>query len=114
MSTGPRGGGTDFGKADYLALLAARDARIRRLQAEGFAFVTNAFRPGMAPAGVRARDAERIAADLRLQGFEVELSDGYDEVGTARPALCGIWGRRPTKPSGTRPPASRRSRPWTS
>lgn len=112
MSAGARGGGTDFGKADYLALLAARDARIRRLGAEGFAFVTNAFRPGMAPAGVR--DAERIAADLRRQGFEVELSDGYDEAGTARPALCGIWRRRPTESSGTRSPASRRSRPSTS
>ncbi len=43
----------------YMQLLRAADPRIAALLDQGFAFVTNAFRPGRVPPGVPARDDSR-------------------------------------------------------
>lgn len=37
------------GKEAYLALIAARDEKVRALLDQGFEFVTNAFKAGAAP-----------------------------------------------------------------
>jgi len=42
-------------KAAYLALIAAHDPEIRALLDQGFAFVTNAFKAGAVPSGMKAR-----------------------------------------------------------
>lgn len=48
-------------KEAYLILIAARDPEIRTLLDHGFEFVTNAFKVGAAPSGMKARtDREHV------------------------------------------------------
>ncbi len=82
-------------RESYMQLLRNSDARIARLLDEGFAFETNAFRPGQAPSGVSIRDCDQMAARLRGEGWEVEVAAAYDEAGQALPQMASLWRRRP-------------------
>ncbi len=81
-------------KAEYLALLAQRDAKIRRLLDEGYEFVTNAFKPGFVPPGVKAREDREIARSHTKDGYQVELSTAYDERGSPRLTMSAIWRKK--------------------
>jgi hypothetical protein len=78
----------------YMQLLRKKDARIARLLDEGFAFVTNAFRPGQAPPGISIRDCEQMADKLRGEGWDVEVTAAYDEAGQPLSAMASLWRRR--------------------
>ncbi len=78
----------------YMQLLRKSDARIARLMDEGFAFVTNAFRPGHVPPGISIRDCDQMAETLRCEGWEVELTAAYDEAGQRLSAMASLWRRR--------------------
>jgi hypothetical protein len=82
------------GKEAYLALIAARDEKVRALLDQGFEFVTNAFKVGAAPPGVRAKTDREQAQRLRQEGYRVELSTAYDEQGEPRPMLSAIWRKK--------------------
>lgn len=86
--------GGDYGREAHLKLMAARDGGIRRLVDEGFEFVTNAFRRGAAPKGVRAKDADTLATRLRQDGYQVEVATAYNETGDALPSMASIWRKR--------------------
>ena len=79
----------------YLALLRTTDPHMATLLDRGFAFVTNAFRPGQAPPGVPVRNCDQVAARLRREGWEVEVAAAYDERGQALPQMASVWRRRP-------------------
>jgi hypothetical protein len=83
------------GKDAYLALIAARDPEIRALLDQGFEFVTNAFKAGAAPPGVKARTDQEHVRRLRQEGYQVEVSTAYDEEGHPRPSLSAIWRKKP-------------------
>jgi hypothetical protein len=80
----------------YMQLLRKSDPRIAGLLNQGFAFVTNAFRPGQAPPGVAVRDCDQMAARLRGEGWDVEVAAAYDEAGGTLPQMASLWQRRPT------------------
>jgi len=80
-------------KDTYLALIAARDLQIHALLEQGFAFVTNAFKVGMAPPGLKAKTDWEHVRSLQQEGYQVELSTAYDEHGHPQPTLSAI-GRR--------------------
>ena len=81
-------------KAEYLALIAKKDPQIRHLVEEGFEFVTNAFKPGFVPPGIKAREDREIARRLTQEGYQVELRTAYDEHGTPRPTMSAIWRKK--------------------
>ncbi len=81
-------------REDYMALLRATDAGIAVLLEQGYALVTNAFRPGQVPPGIPARDCDQVAARLRREGWEVEVAAAYDERGQALPQMASVWRRR--------------------
>jgi hypothetical protein len=81
----------DYGRREYVRLMADRDATIRGLVEKGYEFVTNAFRPGAAPKGVRAKEAEGLKARLRQEGYEVEVASAYNETGGILPSMVSIW-----------------------
>ena len=81
-------------KDAYLALIAARDPTIRALLDQGFEFVTNAFKAGAAPPGIKARTEQEHVRRLRQEGYQVELSTAYDEQGDPRPMLSAIWRKK--------------------
>ncbi len=78
----------------YMQLLRRSDVRIAALLDQGFAFVTNAFRPGQAPPGISIRDCEQMAKKLRGEGWEVEVTAAYDEAGQPLSAMGSLWRRR--------------------
>jgi hypothetical protein len=82
-------------KEAYLALIAARDPEIRALLDQGFAFVTNAFKAGEAPPGLKARTDREHLRRLRQEGYQVAVSTAYDEQGYPRPSLSAIWRKKP-------------------
>jgi hypothetical protein len=75
----------------YMQLLRKGDARIATLLDQGFAFVTNAFRPGQAPPGIPIQDCEQLASRLRSEGWEIEVAAAYDEAGRALPQMVSLW-----------------------
>jgi hypothetical protein len=77
-------------KEAYVALIAARDPQIRSLLEQGFEFVTNAFKTGAAPPGIKARTDQEYVRRLRQEGYQVEVSTAYDEQGDPRPMLSAI------------------------
>jgi hypothetical protein len=81
-------------KEAYIALIAARDPQIRALLAQGFEFVTNAFKTGDIPPGIKARTDREHMSRLRQEGYQVEVSTAYDEQGNARPTLSAIWRKK--------------------
>jgi hypothetical protein len=82
-------------KEAYLALIAERDPEIRALLDQGFEFVTNAFKAGTAPAGLKARTDRDHVRRLQQEGYQVEVSTAYDEHGQPRPTLSAIWRKKP-------------------
>lgn len=83
-----------LGKAEYLALIAKQDPKIRRLLEEGFEFVTNAFKAGSVPPGIKAREDREVARRLMRDGYQVELSTAYDEQGHPLPTMSAIWRKK--------------------
>jgi hypothetical protein len=81
-------------KEAYLALIAARDPEIRTLLDQGFAFVTNAFKTGAAPSGMKAKTDQAHVRRLQQEGYQVEVSTAYDEQGNPRPTLSAIWRKK--------------------
>ena len=81
-------------KDAYLALIATRDPQIRTLLEQGFAFVTNAFKVGTAPPGLKAKTDGDYVRSLEQEGYQVELSTAYNEHGHPRPTLSAIWRRK--------------------
>ena len=79
----------------YLALIAAHDPVVRTLLDQGFAFVTNAFKVGMAPPGITVRTDREHRRRLQQEGYQVEVSNAYDEQGHHRPSLSAIWRKKP-------------------
>jgi hypothetical protein len=82
-------------KEAYLTLIAARDPEIRTLLDQGFDFVTNAFKAGAAPAGMKARTDRDHVRRLQQEGYQVEVTAAYDEQGQLRPTLSAIWRKKP-------------------
>jgi len=81
-------------KEAYLALIAARDPEIRALLDQGFEFVTNAFKTGATPAGLKARTDRDHVRRLQQEGYQVEVSTAYDDQGHPRPTLSAIWRKK--------------------
>ena len=81
-------------KAEYLAMIAAKDPAIRHLLDEGFEFVTNAFKQGCVPTGVKARVDREIARRFAKEGYQVELGLAYDERGNVRSTMSSIWRKK--------------------
>jgi hypothetical protein len=81
-------------KEAYLTLIAAHDPQIRTLLDQGFAFVTNAFKAGAAPSGIKARTDRDHVRRLQQAGYQVEVSAAYDEQGQPRPSLSAIWRKK--------------------
>jgi hypothetical protein len=79
----------------YLVLIAAHDPEIRALLGQGFAFVTNAFKAGAVPSGMKARTDRDHVRRLQQEGYQVEVSAAYDEQGHPRPSLSAIWRKKP-------------------
>src|SRR5262249_1068370 len=82
-------------KEAYLALIAAQDPEIRALLDQGFEFVTNAFKAGAAPSGMKARTDQAHVRRLQQEGYQVEVTSAYDEQGQLRPSLSAIWRKKP-------------------
>jgi hypothetical protein len=82
-------------KDAYVTLIAARDPQIRALLDHGFEFVTNAFKAGAAPPGIKARTDREHMRRLRQEGYQVAVSTAYDEQGRPHPSLNAIWRKKP-------------------
>ena len=87
-------------KEAYLALIAARDPDIRTLLDQGFEFVTNAFKAGAAPSGMKARTDREQVRRLQQEGYQVAVTAAYDEQGslTSLDSL-GVFCPTPLMPS---------------
>ena len=81
-------------KEAYLALIAAQDPEIRTLLDQGFAFVTNTFKAGAAPSGMKARTDREHVRRLQQEGYQVAVTAAYDEQGQHRPSLSAIWRKK--------------------
>ena len=81
-------------KEASLALIAAHDPEICALLDHGFAFVTNAFKAGAAPSGIKAKTDREHVRRLQQEGYQVEISAAYDEQGQPRPSLSAIWRKK--------------------
>ena len=82
-------------KDAYIALIAARDPQIRALVEQGFEFVTNAFKAGSAPPGLKGKTDRDHVRRLQQAGYQVAVTTGYDEQGHPRPTLHAIWRKKP-------------------
>jgi ribulose bisphosphate carboxylase small subunit len=81
-------------KDAYVAMIAQRDPQVRALMDQGFEFVTNAFKVGAAPPGLKTKTDQEQVRRLRGEGYEVEVSTAYDEQGHPRPTLSAIWRKK--------------------
>ena len=81
-------------KDAYVALMAARDPQIQALLDQGFEFVMNALKAGSAPPGMKAKTDREHARRLQQEGYQVEVTTGYDEQGQPRSTLSGIWRKK--------------------
>ena len=81
-------------KAEYLAMLAEKDPEIRRLLEEGFEFVTNAFKQGCVPIGVKAKVDQEIVRRFAKEGYQMELGPAFDERGNVRSTMSSIWRKK--------------------
>jgi ribulose bisphosphate carboxylase small subunit len=81
-------------KDAYVALMAARDPQIRALLDQGFEFFMNALKAGSAPPGMKAKTDREQVRRLQQEGYQVEVTAGYDEQGNPRPTLSGIWRKK--------------------
>ncbi len=80
----------------YMQLLRSTDPHVAELLDQGYAFVTNAFRPEQVPPGVSVRTSEQAAERLRAEGWEVVMATAYDEAGRALSQMASLWRRRRT------------------
>ena len=81
-------------KEAYLALIAARDPKIRALLDQDFEFVTNAFKVDAAPSGMKARTDQEPVRRLQQAGSQVKVTVAYDEQGQPRPSLSALWRKK--------------------
>jgi hypothetical protein len=81
-------------KDAHVALMAARDPHIRALLDQGFEFVMNALKAGAVPAGITAKTDLEHVRRLQQEGYQVEVTAGYDEQGHPRPTLSAIWRKK--------------------
>lgn len=81
----------DYGRRDYLKVMAAKDPVIQDLLAQGYEFVTNAFRRGAAPKGIRAKEADVVRSRLHGEGYRTAVASAYDEAGNDLPGMVSIW-----------------------
>jgi hypothetical protein len=81
-------------KDAYIALIAQQDPQIRALVDQGFEFVMNAFKPGAAPPGIKAKTDREHMRSLQQAGYQVEMSTAFDEHGHPRPTLSSIWRKK--------------------
>ncbi len=88
---------TDYGRGGYVRVMAAKDATIHDLVAQDYEFVTNAFRRGAAPKGVRAKEVDALKTQLRRQGYRTAVASAYDEAGNLLPSMVSIWRKRKAK-----------------
>ena len=58
------------------------------------AFVMNAFKAGMVPPGVKVKTDQEHVRRLQQEGYQVEVSNAYDEQGHHRPAMSAIWRKK--------------------
>ena len=78
-------------KEAYLALIAAHDPEIRTLLDQGFDFVTNAFKAGAAPSGMKAAPHHSTSAG-HDGGRQATLST--TECASRRAAAATVTGSR--------------------
>ena len=81
-------------KEAYVALIAERDPEVRSLLEQGFEFVTNAFKTGDVPPGIKAKTDQEHVRRLRQEGYQVDVSTAYDEQGHPRPTMSAIWRKK--------------------
>jgi hypothetical protein len=98
-------------KDAYMALIAQHDPQIRALLDRGFEFVTNAFKAGSAPPGIKAKTDLEHLRSLQQQGYQVEMSTAYDERGQPRPTLNAIWRKKRERMADPRPDHANSHRP---
>ena len=84
----------DYGRREHLKVMTARDPVIQDLLAQGFEFVTNAFRRGAAPTGIRAKEADVVRSRLQGKGYRTAVASAYDEAGNQIPGMVSIWQKR--------------------
>lgn len=78
-------------KEAHVRRMGEKDPEILRLLTEGYEFVTNAFRPGKKPAGLRIPDASGVAQNLEREGYAAAIANAYDEEGKPRPEMASVW-----------------------
>ena len=81
-------------KEASLTLIAAQDLQIRALLDQGFACVTNAFKAGAAPSGIKARTDRDHVRRLHQEGYQAEVSAADDAQGQPRPSLSAMWRKK--------------------
>jgi hypothetical protein len=81
-------------KDAHVARMAARDPHIRALLDQGFEFVMNALKAGSVPPGVHVKTDREHVRRLQQEGYQVEVTMGYDEQGHPRPTLSAIWRKK--------------------
>ena len=81
-------------KDAHVVLMAARDPHIRALLDQGFEFVMNALKAGSVPPGMPAKTDREHVRRLLQEGYQVEVTTGYDEQGHPRPTLSAIWRKK--------------------
>lgn len=84
----------DYGRREYLKMMAARDPVIQDLQKQGYEFFTNAFRRGAAPRGIRAKEADVVRSRLHRERYRTAVASAYDEAGNHIPSMVSIWQKR--------------------
>jgi hypothetical protein len=84
----------DYGRQEYVRGMIARDPAIRDLVTQGYEFVTNAFRRGAAPRGIRTKEAEAVQSRLRREGYRTAIASAYDEAGNHLSGMVSIWQKR--------------------
>jgi hypothetical protein len=53
------------------------------------------LKEGSAPPGMKAKTDREHVRRLQQEGYQVEVTTGYDEQGHPRPTLSGIWRKKP-------------------
>ena len=84
----------DYGRREYLKMMAARDPVIQDLQKQGYEFFTNAFRRGAAPRGIWAKEADVVRSRLHREGYRTTVASAYDAAGNHIPSMVSIWQKR--------------------
>ncbi len=77
-----------------MLLLREADPRIAALLDQGYRFFTNAFLLDQRPPGLPVRNSDQVVAQLRSEGWEVELARAFDERGRPLPQMASVWRRR--------------------